>query len=761
MKTKMIVIAVLVAGYQTIAQIAPTNMVLIPTGTFEMGSPESETGREVNETKHTVTLTKSFYMSKYEVTQREYLAVMGYNPSYFIGDLNRPVEQVYWDDAMNYCDKLTASEQAAGRLPTGWIYRLPTEAEWEYACRAGTSTPFHYGPNLRSGMANFDGRYEYVGGTGTVNNPNGTHLDQTTAVGSYQPNAFGLYDMHGNVWEWCMDRYQDNLGNESVIDPQVPAWGFGYQVFRGGGWYTSGKKCRSALRNGGTPGFSDYSVGFRSVLVSTNSGWEQVIETQPVQPTYGIPPVKDPTKDSLVVVTHGWIPFPLPRDVSWVDKMSNAISNRLASNWQVCGYHWENSAWTFLPGTALNNATQEGINLGNSIANQRWSYVHFIAHSAGAELIQTATTIIKKFSSNTIVHCTFLDPYDGYEFTGVMSYGSKTDWSDSYVAHGDIENYVAPYTDIPLLYSYNVDITYLDPAVKSSGWYTGANGLPNCSITSSSHGWPVDFYQNTITGNIQPGYDGFGFPLSKEGGNWSYATNHYIVGNLLSVTNLGTVLSSCNENLLGATPGVPVVKMNFNSAPQAWSSTGTILLNASGLTLLSGSPAWIVFIAPYTNAVNTVDFDANFTSGAGSQGLLTILWDADTIGTLDEKVIGPGLQHYTLPFPTTVANSTHLIGFRLDPFTNIQSVVVITNVVLGAVGVTQPFTLSVTTNKVNGLLVYRLMGQAGFDYGLQMSTNLTDWKQIGVLANISGVVNFVDPSSTNSSSRFYRAVAPY
>ena len=121
-------------------------------------------------------------MSKYEVTQREYLTVMGNNPSYFTTkdwngnpispDLNRPVEQVSWYNAMNYCAKITASEQAAGRLPASWVYRLPTEAEWEYACRAGTSMPFHYGNDLRSGMANFNGYYEYVGGTGTVNNPN-------------------------------------------------------------------------------------------------------------------------------------------------------------------------------------------------------------------------------------------------------------------------------------------------------------------------------------------------------------------------------------------------------------------------------------------------------------------------------------------------------------------------------------------------------------------------------------------------------------
>ena len=131
-----------------------TNMVWIPPGTFVMGSPTNEAERDSDETQHTVTLTQGFYMGKYAVTQGEYLALMGSNPSYFTThdyngnpirpDLNRPVEQVSWIDATNYCAHLTQQEQAAGRLPAGWVYRLPTESEWEYACRAGTTTAFHY-----------------------------------------------------------------------------------------------------------------------------------------------------------------------------------------------------------------------------------------------------------------------------------------------------------------------------------------------------------------------------------------------------------------------------------------------------------------------------------------------------------------------------------------------------------------------------------------------------------------------------------------
>ena len=156
----------------------PTNLAWLPPGTFTMGSPANEAERWAGEGPQTVvTLTSGFFMGKYPVTQGEYLAVVGSNPSYFrngtdgtnscgtgdtiTNELRHPVEMVSWIDASNYCARLTAQERSAGRLPAGWLYRLPTEAEWEYACRGGTTSAFHYGPALRSGMANFNGVYEY------------------------------------------------------------------------------------------------------------------------------------------------------------------------------------------------------------------------------------------------------------------------------------------------------------------------------------------------------------------------------------------------------------------------------------------------------------------------------------------------------------------------------------------------------------------------------------------------------------------------
>jgi formylglycine-generating enzyme required for sulfatase activity len=241
-------------------------LVDIPAGTFLMGSPATEPERADWEGPQTrVTLTYAFRMGKYEVQQAEYQAVMGTNPSYYAGHTNRPVEQVTWDDAMEYCRRLTEAQRSAGCLPAGRVYRLPTGAEWEYACRAGTTNAFGLGLALRSGMANFDAYFEYDESVGTIENPSDVFLDRTTSVGSYAPNAWGLYDMHGNVWEWCLDGWSSQLSGRTATDPYTPSTGTD-RVIRGGCWYDSARFCRSAYRLRATEQLYGSDLGFRVVL---------------------------------------------------------------------------------------------------------------------------------------------------------------------------------------------------------------------------------------------------------------------------------------------------------------------------------------------------------------------------------------------------------------------------------------------------------------------------------------------------------------
>ncbi len=227
--------------------------VWLPAGQFVMGSPASEVDRSSDEGPQTrVTLSRGFYLGRYPVTQGEYLSVIGSNPSSFPGDTNRPVEMVNWYDATNYCGKLTVAERLAGRLPAGWAYRLPTEAEFEYSSRAGSTNRFSYGDD--PGYTQL-GNYAWY----SANSGSTTH-----AVGGKLPNRWGLYDTSGNVWQWCSDWYGTYLGG-NVTDPQGLASGSS-RVIRGGSWYGTATDCRSAQRYYYDPSNRYGNIGFRLVL---------------------------------------------------------------------------------------------------------------------------------------------------------------------------------------------------------------------------------------------------------------------------------------------------------------------------------------------------------------------------------------------------------------------------------------------------------------------------------------------------------------
>ena len=224
--------------------------VLIKPGTFLMGSPETEEGRYSDETQHKVTLTKPFYMQATPVTQAQWQAVMGENPSHFEGD-SLPVENVSWDDTQQFIQRLNQRGEGT--------YRLPTEAEWEYACRAGKRTPFGIGNgrDLDSTQANFDGNYPYG------KSVKGEYREQTMPVKSFAPNAWGLYDMHGNVYEWVQDWY-GAYPSETVSDPQEADSGT-CRVLRGGSWRLNARYCRSAYRLNNSPENRHNNFGFRLV----------------------------------------------------------------------------------------------------------------------------------------------------------------------------------------------------------------------------------------------------------------------------------------------------------------------------------------------------------------------------------------------------------------------------------------------------------------------------------------------------------------
>jgi sulfatase modifying factor 1 len=221
--------------------------VWIPPGNFVMGSPKDEKLRQDNETQHKVTLTKGFYMGVHTVTQEQYETVMGKNPSFFKGEKNLPVETVSWDDCQEFIKKLRDKDKNP--------YRLPTEAEWEYACRAGTTMPFHFGETISTDQANYNGNFTFREGK------KGKYREKTTPVGSFPANAWGLHDMHGNVWQWCQDVYGE-YPQKDVVDPTGAEKGK-ERVLRGGSWGNLPGDCRSAGRSRVEPGYRFLDFGFR------------------------------------------------------------------------------------------------------------------------------------------------------------------------------------------------------------------------------------------------------------------------------------------------------------------------------------------------------------------------------------------------------------------------------------------------------------------------------------------------------------------
>jgi formylglycine-generating enzyme required for sulfatase activity len=241
------------SNQQFVSNSVGMKFVYISPGSFIMGSPSGEPERHPDEARHQVSLSKGFYLGMTEVTHRQWNDVMGNNPSAFneCGE-DCPVESVSWHEVQKFIRKLNDMEEKS-------VYRLPTEAEWEYACRAGTETLFSYGNCLSTDQANFDGRRTLHACS------NGKYRESPLPVATFPANSWGLYDMHGNVWEWCLDWYGKKLSGD-VADPTGASAGK-YKVIRGGSWFSVDHDCRSANRDRSSPHLELDHTGFRVLMI--------------------------------------------------------------------------------------------------------------------------------------------------------------------------------------------------------------------------------------------------------------------------------------------------------------------------------------------------------------------------------------------------------------------------------------------------------------------------------------------------------------
>ena len=471
----------------------------------------------------------------------------------------------------------------------------------------------------------------------------------------------------------------------------------------------------------------------------------------PISPTPPPPPPKPPSQHNLVVVTHGWQPIGVPQ---WVYDMTNSIGTNLPdSSWTVFALVWTGSggATTAYPGQAASQGETIGTKFGLGISAQEWSHVHFIGHSAGAVLIQAAAEALRANSTSPVViHTTFLDPYDWIYFGGHSRFGAGSDWSDNYFEADPSGSRTGGQMD----HSYNVDISGPDPY----------------PFSLDQHNWAYEFYQETITNGLGPISEGLGFPVSKEGGNWNYATNAYRPGN--SPKLLSGSFGLCSSSV----PIQSNPELVISALTSIWN--GTVIVGINGLDLYTslfsplnvkpltptpsgntvGSPVWLSLGIAVTNRINFVSFDARFTSATNAAGLLTVYWNTNEIGVADETVTPPGLQNYSFALPATYSSGNYVLGFRLDSFTNIVSSISITNVSLGFAGLTNTITLGIS--RAGGSNQLTLNGPTNYNYLVQSSSNLVDWIPAVIVANTNGTVLFNDPAATNYSRRFYRAVSP-
>ena len=488
---------------------------------------------------------------------------------------------------------------------------------------------------------------------------------------------------------------------------------------------------------------------------------------------------KSSTAKNLVFITHGWQwvalnPFGPPAQ-PWMAAMTNAIAQQLGGNstWQFETYDWTWASWTLEPQQALSQAEYIGTLLGKAIAGMGYQQVHLIAHSAGSGMIQAIADQLQAAPNPPLIQLTFLDPYIGIFHQEQNNYGKNADWSDCYF----VEDGTGGFTGSYLNHAFNVDVSWVDP-VHTPAPYIGLGGG---EVALSSHGYPIDFYLGSITSGNFSCSSAYGFALSQEmeGVFWFNNQANYPVGSgpFLPCSPPDAVKNPI-PGIAGLEAGIAGIPFDISSAAYALSDLGSSLVGNAGFVLNSiwsslpllksggmqpagesftNTPAWLAVGLTITNAVNFVQFDAAFTDTNAAQGLLTVYWNTNQVGMVDERVAPTNLQTYRFTLPGTVASGLYTLSFRLDSFAN-SSTVTVTNVATGFVGMAQPIMLAISIT--NGAPMLQLTAATNFTYLIQSSTNLVDWTPTALLLNTNGTAQFMDSAVTNSSARFYRALLP-
>ena len=478
--------------------------------------------------------------------------------------------------------------------------------------------------------------------------------------------------------------------------------------------------------------------------------------------------------DSLVVVTHGFIPITDPPVLpSWVVTLANDIGLNSPANWSATWYDWSGDAWGINPENALVIGNIKGLLYGQQLSQQHWKKVHLIAHSAGAALIQGIADQLKSSPNPPTIQLTFLDPFIGALHEWQNTYGDDANWADCYFTQelgldpSDLFTGSFGWTGGGLGHAYNVDVDWTDP--NSQPIVYGST-----LVAFSTHEWSHDFYIKTVPNTDRTWCaTNSGFALSAEAGGQTKWASH-------PIGNGGNPTVLCGPPGAIPTPNLPlpVLQISIPNIPYALSGVGASLVGDAGFVLNSiwsalslvksggvqpagesftNTPACLAVGLTVTNPVNFVQFEAAFADTNSAQGLLTVYWNTNQVGMVDERVATTNLHTYRFTLPGTVSSGLYTLSFRLDSFANSSSIAV-TNVATGFVGVTQAITLGISLT--NGAPLLQLTAATNFTYLIQSSTNLVDWTPTALLLNTNGTAQFLDSASTNSRARYYRAVMP-